>query len=73
MKYKNMRTGAVINTSGKISGGDWEEIPVAPAQSEVDTKTANEVQGKTSAPAVKKSAPKTTAKKPTAKKTTSRK
>lgn len=29
MKYRNTRTGAVIETSGKISGGDWQAVPAA--------------------------------------------
>lgn len=63
MKYKNRKTGAVINTSGKISGGDWEQIPVAPAQSE-----SAEPEKKEAVP-VKKTA----AKKPATKKATVRK
>lgn len=70
MKYKNRRTGAVINTSGKISGGDWEEIPVAPTQSEIKEKTEPE---KKTAPPVKKNTTRTAVKKPAAKKATSRK
>lgn len=26
MKYRNTRTGAVIETSGKISGDNWQEV-----------------------------------------------
>jgi len=29
MKYKNVKTGAVIETFGKISGGDWQEVITA--------------------------------------------
>lgn len=28
MKYKNIRTGAVIETSSQICGGEWKEIVV---------------------------------------------
>lgn len=71
MKYKNRRTGAVVNTSGKISGGDWEEIPVAPAQPKTEENA--EPEKKVTAPAVKKTPAKTATKKPAAKKTSSRK
>ena len=27
MKYRNIKTGAVINVSSKISGDNWMEIP----------------------------------------------
>lgn len=30
MKYRNKRTGAVIDTLVNIRGEDWEEIPIAP-------------------------------------------
>lgn len=70
MKYKNTRTGAVIDTSGKIKGGDWVEVPVAPAQPEIKEKKEPE---KKTAPAVKKTTARTTTKKPVAKKTSSRK
>ena len=70
MKYKNRRTGAVINTSGKISGDDWEEIPVAPAQPEIKEKTETE---KKIAPTTKKTTARSTAKKAATKKATGRK
>ena len=70
MKYKNRRTGAVINTSGKISGGDWEKVPVAPAQPETKENTEPE---KKVAPTTKKTTARSTAKKPTTKKATNRK
>lgn len=37
MRYKNTRTGAIIETASAISGGDWQEITpaVAPKPSEV--------------------------------------
>ena len=70
MKYKNRRTGAVINTSGKISGGDWEEIPVAPPQPEIKEKTEPE---KKTAPPIKKTTARTAVKKTATKKTTGRK
>lgn len=70
MKYKNTSTGAVIETSGKISGGDWVEVLVAPAQPKSEEKTEPE---KKTAPAVKKTTTRTTVKKPTVKKTSNRK
>ena len=30
MKYKNRKTGAVIDTASVISGGDWEKIEEVP-------------------------------------------
>ena len=60
----------MINTSGKISGGDWEEIPVAPAQSETEKNTEPE---KKVAPTAKKTTERSTAKNPTTKKATNRK
>lgn len=59
MKYRNLRTGVEIETSGKISGGDWQEIPakIPTAVENVNTPT-------------KKMAPKNTKKAPT--KTTAR-
>lgn len=39
MRYKNIKTGSVIETSTNVHGGDWREIPattpdiqVAPVQ-----------------------------------------
>lgn len=36
MIYKNTKTGAVIETTAAVSGGDWQEVvpakPSAPAQ-----------------------------------------
>jgi len=31
MRYRNKRTGVVIDVRGKVSGGDWEEVKPAPA------------------------------------------
>lgn len=36
MKYRNIKTGAVINVSGEVSGADWVELPSGSA----DTKKA---------------------------------
>ena len=44
MRYKNTRTGAVIESYGKIQGGDWREIP---AVSPDINKDAGEDQEKT--------------------------
>lgn len=66
MKYKNRKTGAVINTSGKISGGNWEEIPVAPAQPEFEENTESEKKDCSDS---KKTNTRTAAKKPVTKKT----
>ena len=30
MKYKNTRTGAVLDSVSAISGEDWVEIPITP-------------------------------------------
>ena len=56
MKYRNLRTGVEIETSGKISGGDWQEIPaktpevtkktIAPAKKRV-SKTLKKTPAKT--------------------------
>ena len=70
MKYRNTRTGAVIDASSKIAGGNWVEISVAPAQPKEGT---TETVKKETAVAAKKTTTKTTAKKPVAKKTTARK
>lgn len=43
MKYKNVKTGAVIETFGKISGGDWQEVITAAVE--------NKAEGGESAPA----------------------
>ena len=36
MTYRNVKTGAVIETTAAVSGGDWQEVkpvgPPAPAQ-----------------------------------------
>ena len=73
MKYRNRRTGAVIDTSSRISGGDWEEVPVAPAQPKNEEKAESAAHEKVTASATKKTAAKTTAKKAAAKKSTGRK
>lgn len=31
MKYRNVKTGAVINASGKVSGENWVEVPSSTA------------------------------------------
>lgn len=43
MKYKNRKTGAVIDTASVISGGDWEkieEVPETPKKVEEVPETA---------------------------------
>ena len=42
-KYKNKKTGAVLETPCKISGGDWEEIKKNRRKS--DKKKDNESSG----------------------------
>lgn len=42
-KYKNKKTGAVLETPCKISGGDWEEIKNKPRKS--DKKKDDESSG----------------------------
>lgn len=39
-KYKNKKTGAILETPCKVSGGDWEEIKKNPKKS--DKKKDNE-------------------------------
>ena len=34
MKYRNIKTGAVIDAYGTIKGENWEAIPSSPAVSE---------------------------------------
>lgn len=46
MRYRNKRTGAVIETTGKVSGGDWEEIVAVVAEKKTDS-TPKAVQPKT--------------------------
>lgn len=49
MKFKNTKTGAVIDLTAPISGGDWvavgevEEKPTPKVQSEVEIKPKEEV------------------------------
>lgn len=37
MRYRNKRTGAVIETTGKVSGGDWEEIVAVVAEKKAES------------------------------------
>lgn len=41
--YKNKETGAVINTHGKISGANWEQVKEPKAKS--DSKNKKESDG----------------------------
>lgn len=58
MKYRNLRTGVEIETSGKISGCDWQEIP---AKTPTAVETANMPTKKTTPKNTKKVPTKTTA------------
>lgn len=43
MKYRNIKTGAMIETRSEIIGGDWQEIPavaVSPSQKEIQKSQA---------------------------------
>lgn len=50
MKYRNKRTGAVLDTAHKISGEDWEELEIvlAPDDEEVEPDNEEAVVKKTS-------------------------
>lgn len=37
MKYRNTKTGAVIELGSILSGGDWEAVSVKSAESATDT------------------------------------
>ena len=58
MKYRNLRTGVEIETSGKINGGDWQEIP---AKTPTAVETVNTPTKKTGPKNTKKVPTKTTA------------
>ena len=49
MKYRNKRTGAVIDVSNKISGGEWEAVQPShtPEQKEVKEKKPTAAPAKT--------------------------
>lgn len=66
-QYKNTRTGSIIRTHGKLTGGDWELLGTAKpaANQEKDQPT-----GTTAAPAAETPAAKPAATKPAAKTTT---
>lgn len=65
-QYKNTRTGSIIRTHGKLTGGDWELQGTAkPTGQEKDQPT-----GTTAAPAAETPAAKPAATKPAAKTTT---
>lgn len=57
-QYKNKRTGSIIRTHGKLTGGDWE-LQGTPKQ----TQETNAKAETTSAPAAEPPAAKTTTKK----------
>jgi len=61
MKYKNMRTGAVIETTGRIHGGDWREIPAVAEKTAPPVENEKAAEQKKTAP-TKKPAQKTAAK-----------
>lgn len=42
MKYRNIKTGAVIDAYGTINGEDWEAIPSSPAVSEKNVEPSKE-------------------------------
>lgn len=42
MKYRNIKTGAVIDAYGTIKGENWEAIPSSPAVSEKAVEPAKE-------------------------------
>lgn len=42
MKYKNRKTGAIIEIESKLTGGDWEEVK---ASSKSSRKKAGEKDG----------------------------
>lgn len=44
MKYKNEKTGAIIEIEGKLSGGDWKELK-APSRSREKKAKAGEENG----------------------------
>lgn len=67
MKYRNLKTQAVIETACEISGGNW--VKVEEKQPVKATETAETTEVIKSAP-VKKQVKKTPAKKATAKTTT---
>lgn len=67
MKYRNLKTQAVIETACKISGGNWVEVEEKQPVKATETADTAEVVKK--AP-VKKQVKKTPAKKTTAKTTT---
>lgn len=48
MRYKNIRTGAVIETSSQIRGGDWKEIAVKNTEEKAEEKAES---GEKAAPA----------------------
>ena len=61
MRYKNSKTGAVIETDCELKGGDWEALKAPPR-----TNTEKTVQN-TAEKTVKKAATKTMARKKTVK------
>ena len=36
MTYKNKKTGSVVQTTGRVSGGEWEELAEHPARNNED-------------------------------------
>ena len=59
MKYKNVKTGAVIETVGKISGGDWQEVITAAVKEGGEAALPKAVTTKTPAKSQAKPATKT--------------
>lgn len=66
-QYKNTRTGSVIRTHGKLTGGGWELLGTAKPEAKQEKEQPTET---TAAPAAETSAAKPAATKPAAKTTT---
>lgn len=68
-KYKNIRTGSIIHTHGKLTGGDWELMGTAKSAANQEKEERAEASVDTTAetsaekPAATKPAAKTTTKK----------
>lgn len=57
MRYRNKRTGAVIETTSRISGGDWVEMVAATPEKKAENVTKTE----TAKPQTAKASAKSTA------------
>lgn len=66
-KYKNIRTGSIIHTHGKLTGGDWELMGTAKPADDKGKEEQADASVETTA---ETSAEKPAATKPTAKTTT---